>query len=160
MPPITKDIPGEKEIFRTHASILILLGRLILVTLGIGGLLVIFGTLDSNILTISSSWIMLGVMVVGLVIALIMFLGWWTTAYRVTDKRVEARFGVIGFREREISMNDIQIVEVKQSFWGLLWNFGDITVRSAAREGKELILLNIPSPRPRARQIEDLAIGP
>ena len=159
--PITsRDIPGEKEIFRTHASIFILLGRLLLVALGIGGLLILFGTLDGGILPVSQYWIMAFIAILGGLMALIIFLGWWMTFYRVTDKRIESRFGVIGFREKEISMNDIQIVEVKQNFWGLLWNFGDITVRSAAKEERELMMLNVPNPRPRARQIEDFALTP
>lgn len=158
-PTTTRDVPGEKEIFKTHASIFILLGRLLLVALGIGGLLILFGTLDGSILPVSKYWVMVSVGVLGAIMALILFLGWQTTMYRVTDKRIESRYGVIGFKEKEISMNDIQIVEVKQNFWGLVWNFGDITVRSAAKEERELTLLNVPSPRPRARQIEDLAIG-
>lgn len=154
----TKDIPGEKEIFRARPSVIVLIGRLLPLLLAVAALLIIFELSGSGaILGTARVWLWGLIVLVGILLGAIIIAGWYSTVYRVTNRRIEYRFGIFGFKESEMAIEDIQSVEVKQSFIGILLGYGDITVRTAAKVDKEITLSAVNKPGPRARQIEDLA---
>jgi len=155
---IAKDIEGEKEIFKTRPSGWVLTGRLLPLIIAVIGLMVIFGLSDTNGLFGGAElWLWSLILLIGILLAVIIIAGWYSTVYRVTNRRIEYRFGIFGFKESEMAIEDIQSVEVKQSFIGILLGYGDITVRTAAKVDKEITLTAMAKPGPRARQIEDLA---
>ena len=163
MPPdfkhiATKDIPGEKEIFRTRPSGWVLFGRLLPLAIAVIGLVVIFELSDTGqFFGDARFWLWSLILFIGIFLGAIIFAGWYSTIYRVTNRRIEYRFGIFGFKESEMAIEDIQSVEVKQTFIGILLGYGDIAVRTAAKVDKEITLAAVSKPGPRARQIEDLA---
>ena len=154
----TKDIPGEKEIFRTRPSGWILFGRLLPLVVAMIGLVVIFELSDTGqFFGGAKFWLWSLILLIGIFLGAIIFAGWYSTIYRVTNRRIEYRFGIFGFKESEMAIEDIQSVEARQSFIGILLGYGDITVRTAAKVDKEITLAAVSKPGPRTRQIEDLA---
>jgi uncharacterized membrane protein YdbT with pleckstrin-like domain len=63
----------------------------------------------------------------------VMFLsGWfrrWTTEIDVTDRRIVYKTGFIRRHTVEMNMDKVESVDVDQSFWGRLLDYGDITIR-------------------------------
>ena len=68
-----------------------------------------------------------------LVIALYLLLGAffsrWTTELAITDKRIIFKRGFIRRHTIEMNMDKIESVDVDQSIFGRMFNYGDITVR-------------------------------
>ena len=53
----------------------------------------------------------------------------WTTEIDVTDRRVVYKRGFIRRHTVEMNMDKIESVDVDQSFWGRLLDYGDIIIR-------------------------------
>ena len=53
----------------------------------------------------------------------------WTTEIDVTDRRIVYKRGFINRHTVEMNMDKVESVDVDQSFWGRLLDYGDITVR-------------------------------
>lgn len=150
-----RDIPGEKEHFRVRGSVILLAIRLLAAVIGIIALAVLFAISGRTIP--QSAVLITVVVVVGTFILSAIFLYWYAAIYRLTSKRVEARRGVLGVKEQEISLNDVEHVAFSQGILGTIFNYGDITVRSAARDDN-LSFDGIAMPKRRTEMIEDLAM--
>lgn len=66
---------------------------------------------------------------VGVVIFLRAFIDYWTTEIAVTTKRVVYKRGLIARDTIEISLNRVEGLDVKQSIWGRILNFGTVLIR-------------------------------
>jgi len=60
----------------------------------------------------------------------------WTTEIDVTDRRIVYKRGFIRRHTVEMNMDKVESVDVDQSFWGRLLDYGDITIRGTG-EGIE-----------------------
>jgi len=150
---IFREIPGEKVIFEIRPSYFILLAPELVISLIIVVLMLLFYFSGFTFF-----WIYLIVGATGIFIALVFFLNWYYTIFRMSNKRVENRIGVFGSREEEISLDDVQAVDVEQTFWGSILGFGTVLIK-AAGEKREVDFVNISSPKRIANRIEDLALG-
>jgi len=130
-----------------------LLFYLIPIVLAVAGLLVIFSVLSKYII-----WVYIGVLVVGSFIALIIFLNWYFTIYRLTSKRVETKSGFLGSYEEQISLEDIQHVDLQRTFAGIIFNYGTVKVK-AAGAGADVFFINVSNAKKIADEIEDMSIG-
>ncbi len=144
-------VPGESTIFEIRPSKVILFARLASLFIAIAGIYLIF------ILTgLSQILIYIGVAIFGILIGLTIYLVWYYSIYRLTTKRVENRFGVIGSREEEITLDDVQAVDVENNFWGAIFNFGTVIIK-AAGASREVDFVNIHDAKKIANKIEDLS---
>lgn len=148
----SKYIPGEEVIFVLRPSYFILLSQVLPVFVVMAALFYIFYTSGLNYW-----WIYAAALVAGGFIALVIFLHWYNTIYELTNKRVRNRVGTFGSREEEISLDDIQAVDVDQTFWGLVFNFGTILIKSSGTN-REVDFTNITSPKKIANRVSDLSI--
>jgi len=148
-------LPAERVIFSVHPS-LVPLFALLLVILGVGtGLSLLFLVLNpaaalgfpqfGTIVTFTP-------VVVGVLVALVIFLNWVNTIYTLTDLRVQWEFGILGERVRSIDNSDIQAVQTDQGLLGKIFNYGDISVRSA-QQPIPIDFTQISGPSLRAQQI-------
>jgi len=151
--PTVKDAPGEELIFRMHPSFFILLGQLLPMIIAVAGLLFIF-----NFVKLSGFWVNLVIGVVAAAVAVVIFLNWVTTVYRVTNKKVESHAGIIGIQEQSVPLHEVQDVGFTRSIVGTIFNFGTISIK-AAGEQREVIFVNISSPKKMADSIEDLSLA-
>lgn len=62
----------------------------------------------------------------------VLFQAWfkrWTTEIDVTDRRIVFKHGFIKRHTVEMNMDKVESVDVDQSIFGRLHNYGDITIR-------------------------------
>lgn len=150
----TKNIPGEETFFEIRPSYFILMASILplfFAVIALGTLFYLIGA--------SAVVVFVVVFVVGIFICLVMFLNWYFTIYRFTSKRVENRIGILGSREEEVSLDDIQAVDVNQTFWGSVFNYGTVIIK-ASGSNREVDFTNIAEPKKVAAKISDLAILP
>ena len=146
-------IPGEEIIFDIKPSFVILLAQLLPIIVVAAGIIFIF-----NYVGMSGVWLVVGIVAAACVAALGVFLNWHSTSYRLTNKRVENRYGIIGSREEEISIDDIEAVDADVTVLGAIFNFGTVIIK-AAGEKREVDFVNINSPKKVASKIEDMSIS-
>ncbi|OQA52013.1 MAG: Bacterial membrane flanked domain protein [candidate division WS2 bacterium ADurb.Bin280] len=148
----SKYIPGEEVIFSIRSSFIILLAYLSPLIIGVSGILYMFYYAGFN-----SFWASVVVLVAGTVAALGTFLHWYSTLYIMTNKRVKNRHGIIGTHEEEISLDDIQAVDVTTTIIGAIFNYGTVIIK-AAGERREVDFVNIADAKRIANKVQDLAI--
>jgi uncharacterized membrane protein YdbT with pleckstrin-like domain len=56
-----------------------------------------------------------------------------TTEYLVTDKRVLEKYGWIATHSDDMPLTKIENITVNYSFWGKIFNFGDVCIQGANR---------------------------
>lgn len=142
----------EEIVFEVRPSIAILFYYLLLILLAVAGLIIIFSRIEAYMF-----YVIIGIAVVGAFIAAAIIMNWYMTTYRLTTKRVESKSGILGFHEEEISLDDVQHVDVKRTFPGMILNYGSVLVH-AAGSNANVEFTNISNPKMMANKIEDLAI--
>lgn len=153
-------LPGETVIFSVHPHLLPLIfltTLIILIGAGIGYFFFTSGFLA--ILRLPSQYLFIVSIVpviVALLLALVLFLGWVNTLYTLTDLRLQWEFGIFGKRAKNIGNADIQAVQVDQGIIGRIFNYGDVLTRSA-QQPIAIEFATIGSPGQRAEQIQEQA---
>jgi len=151
--PQKKYVPGEEVIFEIRPSWFILAFQELPMIIAVAGILVIFAFTGLYNLILY-----LVVLLAGLFVVFVIFLNWYFTIFRMTNKRVENQVGIFGRREEEIALKDIETVDFERTFWGKFFNFGTVLIK-AAGEGREVDFTNITDAKRVADQIEDMAIS-
>ncbi len=100
--------------------------------------------------------VIVAVIVVGLALALVIFGVWYKTYYIITDRRVRYYSGVLGVQNRDMTLDDVENVQYQQGILGMLFNYGDIFIRSAA-DDMPIAFQGIPSPKKFADEIREMA---
>jgi uncharacterized membrane protein YdbT with pleckstrin-like domain len=118
--------PDERIVYQTRISWTTYIpGLLILVAA-----LVLFLLLRAMIP--SPPWIAYTVGLIVLLVSLYFLVGewfeWWTTEIAITNTRVVLKRGFIRRDTAEMHMDKVESVDVNQSLFGRLLNFGDVTV--------------------------------
>ncbi len=115
--------PGEHVVYSTRLSsavikICVILGTLAGLTFGAG-----IGALAGGVSTaIATTIAALGIAVIA---------GWLamhSSEFAVTNKRVLIKTGILNQRMLEIMLTKVESVEVRQSIFGGLWNYGTLLV--------------------------------
>lgn len=150
--------PGENIVFSVRPHILTLLVPL----LGIAAVVVIayffLGAVDiSDFLNPLIPKIIL--IVVGILLEVIFFLGWLNTIYLLTNKRVQRQSGIIGKKSSAIALSDVQATRVELGIFGRIFGFGDVLVESAAFR-IALTFKAISNPRQKKELIDHAQISP
>ncbi|HTV28168.1 MAG TPA: PH domain-containing protein [Xanthobacteraceae bacterium] len=61
---------------------------------------------------------------------------WWTTEIAVTNKRIIYKTGFINRHTEEMNMDKVSSVDVDQSIWGRIFDFGTIRILGAGGAGR------------------------
>lgn len=146
-----KYIPGEEVIFQIRQSIFILIGQEIPLLVGSAAFIFILNFMAAPF------WVYIILILLLLLIGSVIFLSWHNNVYILTNKRVENKTGIIGTREEEVALNDIQSVDVTRTPIGSIFNFGTVMIK-ASGEKREVDFTNVANARIIARQISDLSI--
>jgi membrane protein YdbS with pleckstrin-like domain len=75
--------------------------------------------------------LVLAPLVVGLFILIPLFVQLKSTEMAVTNKRVLIKTGFISRQTLEMNLDSIEVIQVHQSIWGRLFNFGTIVITGA-----------------------------
>jgi len=129
-----------------------LLGELLVIVLAVAIILFFI-----NYAGLVPFWVSLIVLVVGIFVAVILFFNWSRTIFRMTTRRVENKIGILGSREEEIALEDIQAVDLERSLIGTILNFGTVLIK-AAGSNREVDFTNIANAKKISDKIEDMAM--
>src|SRR3954470_19030532 len=117
--------PGEKLIYSTTIHWLVYLPGLIMWAVAIGIFAAGFNSSAKPLWTLVA-------LACALLAAASTFHAWfrrWTTEIDVTDRRVVYKRGFIRRHTIEINMDKVESVDVDQSLFGRLFDYGDIVIR-------------------------------
>lgn len=64
-----------------------------------------------------------------------------TTEYLVTDKRVLEKYGWIATHSDDMPLTKIENITVHYSFWGKIFNYGDVCIQGANRNNVGFICI-------------------
>lgn len=103
-----------------------------------------------------SAYILIGIIIAVAVIDGIIFAYYLSVSYRLTTKRIESRAGILAVSREEIYLEEVQSVDTKKSFWGMIFNFGDVIVEAAGHN--TITLSRISNMRKIASMIGDLSV--
>lgn len=90
-------------------------------------------------------WLMWPVTIVWLALLAIGLVGWYSTIFAITDRRVLFRKGVVSKKGYEIPIDQIQDVGYQQSMIQRLFGAGDLVVKTSASTARTAVR-NIPDP--------------
>jgi uncharacterized membrane protein YdbT with pleckstrin-like domain len=126
---------NEKILFETHQHWFILLGKIFLEILLIAVILV----------AVFVAYPFYPMAIYGLILILVPFIGmlndilaWQNKAYIVTNHRVIQTSGVFSKNVVDSSLEKVNDVKLSQSFWGRVFDFGDIEILTASEIGVNL----------------------
>ena len=80
----------------------------------------------------------------GLVLLAHAWLRRWTTEIAVTDRRVIYKTGFIWRKTVEMHMDKVESVEVNQSIWGRMFNYGEVDIRGVGTGFAPLQMIEAP----------------
>lgn len=146
--------PDEQELFAARYHPIILIVRLVMVGVAVAALVLGGRIADLEGLPRALAAIVtFGPWVVGGMLALIYILNFRLTEFLATTRRAQARGGVIGFKELNIPLEQVNDIETFVGFWGRIFNFGNIRLAS----GNSILVVSfagIPQAKARADQLE------
>ena len=135
--------PDEKVVYQSTLHWIIFIPAMLLLLIGLAGLAVYFLYDDETMRMVAYS-----LMAVGFGTAFISFLtAWfkrWTTEVAVTDRRIIYKHGFINRHTVEMNMDKVESVDVDQSVFGRLFDYGDITVRGTGSSIEPLRRIDSP----------------
>jgi uncharacterized membrane protein YdbT with pleckstrin-like domain len=133
--------PGEKVVFRTSLT-WTLYGRAI----GLGLLALLLPIVAAQF--VSAGVVVFSLSALIAVVAFISFLHAWfrraTTEIAVTDRRVVLKRGFIRRHTVEMNMQKVESVDVDQTQFGRLFNYGAVTIRGTGSTLERLAMIDQP----------------
>lgn len=136
-------MPGEHpiRITRQHWTVFIGVGLACIAALAVGIVLLVVtpGSVSGHSLHDIKVFIGLGLFVVVVAIALVRWVQWRATSYTLTTHRIISRRGVLSRYTESIALDRVQDSSVHQRLLGRLFQFGDVELESAGRDGAEVL---------------------
>ena len=134
--------PGETLLYESRISWTTFLPGLIVLIVAI----VVFFILRGVIPSVTWPAIALGVVLLALALFLL-FRAWferWTTEIAITNRRIILKRGFIRRDTAEMHMEKVESVDVNQSLFGRMLDYGDVTVRGTGAGLETLRLIDAP----------------
>ena len=132
-------LPGETRLLHINRHPLVLVKEVLGPTLVVLAISIV-------LILIKFSWFIVLAMLLGLFVYLdIRYIIWRSVTYTITDQRILQRRGVLGKFTRSIGIARVQDVSTSQSLFGRLFDFGDVEIESAGKDGAE-IFTYVPDP--------------
>ena len=72
------------------------------------------------------------------------YLTYISTEFGVTSQRIVMKRGVIGIATREILLSRVEAIQVRQSIWGRILNFGDVIVTGTGGTNEQFAMIAAP----------------
>jgi uncharacterized membrane protein YdbT with pleckstrin-like domain len=132
-------LPGETALLHINRHPLVLVKEVLGPTLVVLAISIV-------LILIRFSWFIVLAMLLGLFVYLdIRYIIWRSVTYTITDQRILQRRGVLGKFTRSIGIARVQDVSTSQSLFGRLFDFGNVEIESAGKDGAE-IFTYVPDP--------------
>ena len=148
---MSKLLPGENLIIKSHPHWVTIIGALILpavLVLGVG--ILDFTLLSPNIqagiyVPHLRTILSLGVIALAIIWLLVVWISWQSITYTLTDQRITIESGVLSRQEKIIPIDRVQDCTTRQSIFGRIFGYGRVEIDAAGAQGAE-ILANLPNP--------------
>jgi len=88
--------------------------------------------------------ILLACTIIGLILAIPMFIRQATTEIAVTSHRLVKKTGLFSLHTEELSLNNIEGVRVDQGFWGRILGFGHVRIEGTGVDAVQLPIIADP----------------
>jgi uncharacterized membrane protein YdbT with pleckstrin-like domain len=141
--------PGEKIVARFRLHWLVWLRMWFVLLLGLAAAIVCIWQ--------QIGWLALAVAVIAAAIGLYEWLILRTIEQGVTNHRVIRKTGVIGRQSTELRLASIETVDLKQSFWGRIFRYGNVEI--TGRGETAMLLERLSDPLGAKRAIETAYSG-
>ena len=132
--------PGEQIQYVGRLTWVVYLPGLIFLIVGLVGL-IISASGQTNLI---ASAIMGVVFLLGLFSTFQAWFKRWTTEIAVTNRRIIYKRGFVRRHTIEMNMDKVESVDVDQSIWGRVFNYGTITVHGTGRGIEPLYKIDSP----------------
>jgi len=119
---------------------------------------IVFCILGLVFIIASLAWVGLFILLIGLLWALAMFLKIKFSEYGVTNRRVVFKVGVFSTIAGDLLLQQIEGVQLEQSLWGRLFNYGKIVVTGSGGTKRSITDINKPLDFKKAIEKEVAAI--
>lgn len=86
------------------------------------------------------------IIVIGAGVLLFVFLDRRGRKYTVTSRRITAKKGILTKTVDEVNIAHIRSMNVRQSLWGRMMNYGDIFIGTAGTDGIEVAIRGVSAP--------------
>jgi uncharacterized membrane protein YdbT with pleckstrin-like domain len=137
-------LPGETALLHINRHPLVLVQEVWGATISVlvlSILLLIFGGALGAL-----RWFLVLAMLLGLFVYLdIRYIVWRSVTYTITDQRILQRRGLLGKYTRSIGIARVQDVSTAQGILGRLFDYGDVEIESAGKDGAE-VFTYVPDP--------------
>ena len=148
---MSKLLPGENLVLKDHPHWITIVGSLILpVVLVIAVVLADFTIVSPN--NVNSiyvphlrTFLSLGVAALALLWLMVVWIGWRSITYTLTDQRITIQTGVFSRQEKIIPVDRVQDCTTRQSLIGRIFGYGRVEVDAAGAQGAE-VLDYLPNP--------------
>ncbi len=140
-------IPGEVVQLQTNRHPLVLVRQVLVPALVVLAAAVVLALLPLTGSVRSLRWFGVLLLLLGLFVYLdLRYIVWRSVTYTITDQRILLRRGVLGRFSRSIGMSRVQDVSTSQGLVGRMFDYGDVEIESAGKDGAE-ILSYVPDPQ-------------
>lgn len=78
-----------------------------------------------------------------------------STRYKITEQKINARYGMLSKESNTIDLNDIKDIQLSQSGMERILGYGDLAFSTAGTGGTEIEFQNVPKPGKLKNKIED-----
>jgi uncharacterized membrane protein YdbT with pleckstrin-like domain len=139
-------LPGETPLLHINRHPLVLVKEVLVPTLVILAISIVLVLIKFGGTLRDLRWFIVLAMLLGLFVYLdIRYIIWRSVTYTITDQRILQRRGVLGKFTRSIGIARVQDVSTSQSVFGRLFDFGNVEIESAGKDGAE-IFTYVPDP--------------
>lgn len=135
--------PDEKLIYQSTLHWIVFIPAMLLLIIGLAGVVVYFLFPDDTMRMAAYSLMAVG-FVAGALSFLMAAFRRWTTEVAVTDRRIIYKTGFIGRHTVEMNMDKVESVDVDQTIFGRMLDYGDITVRGTGSSIEPLRRIDSP----------------
>lgn len=148
---MSKLLPGENLVVKDHPHWITLVGSLILPAVLVIAVAIadftIFSPNNVNSIYVPHlrTFLSLGVAALALVWLIVVWIGWRSVTYTLTDQRITIETGIFSRQEKIIPIDRVQDCTTRQSLFGRVLGFGRVEVDAAGARGAE-VLDYLPNP--------------
>jgi uncharacterized membrane protein YdbT with pleckstrin-like domain len=142
---MSKLLPGENAVLKDHPHWITVAGAMFLPAV----LVVAVAVLDLTLLSPNvqagiyvphlRTYLSLGIVALALLWAIVVWVGWRSITYSLTDQRITIEKGVFSRQEKIIPIDRVQDCTTRQSLIGRIFGYGRVEVDAAGAQGAEIL---------------------
>lgn len=148
---MSKLLPGENLVLRDHPHWVTIAGSLVLPVVLLLAVAIadftIFSPTNVNSIYVPHlrTFLSLGIFALALIWLIVVWVGWRSITYTLSDQRITIESGIFSRQEKVIPIDRVQDCTTKQSLIGRVFGYGRVEIDAAGAQGAE-VLDHLPKP--------------